>query len=223
MDPVFASEGANINNECGGTDSCIAAFCAVAGDISMEEAGAFLNAAGGNVEVALTLFFDQGGTGVRQNLEVCGATRQTVLASRKRVACASCDKDLLLDGQCTCEEYRIRCPYSDCQRVFAVRRGDLRCTKVRCGGNTYKGRFYQFRPHATRAQVESWLRDATWGDRTWEGWPGTVEGCGRPFRFPEECLVYSEQNDGVKITWDEVDAPEGAELVDIEGDYSRLT
>eukprot|EP00929_Paragymnodinium_shiwhaense_P068100 TRINITY_DN34227_c0_g1_i1.p1 TRINITY_DN34227_c0_g1~~TRINITY_DN34227_c0_g1_i1.p1 ORF type:complete len:233 (+),score=10.00 TRINITY_DN34227_c0_g1_i1:88-786(+) len=224
MDALHGPAPSQANAEC--CSDSILEFCSVAG---VEEATArrFLEIAGGDVNQAVTLFFETAPgadtEGSHSNERPAHSTTQdTSSPSRKRPCCASCLAELLPDGGCVCEEYRVRCPYQDCCRIYVVRRRDLRCCKVRCGGNTYEGRFYQFPRHGSRQKVEEWLNEADWQGQAWPGWPGTVEGCGRPFRFPSECLVYSEVNDGVATTWLDKDAPDGAQAADPDGDYTRV-
>lgn len=60
--------------------------------------------------------------------------------------------------------------------------------QVRCGGTIYEGQFWQLPQHASRAKILEWLQP-TWRGQTWAGWPGEVQGCGRPFRFPKDLSV----------------------------------
>ena len=60
--------------------------------------------------------------------------------------------------------------------------------QVRCGGTIYEGQFWQLPQHASRAKILEWLQP-TWRGQTWPGWPGAVQGCGRPFRFPTNLSV----------------------------------
>ena len=88
--------------------------------------------------------------------------------------------------------------------------------------NVYQNKSWQFPKHASRSDIASWL-DATYKGKTWEGWPGTVYGCGRPFCFPESPSL-GTGNIGVFLTWN--NATEG-DLEDIRsadptGDYSRV-
>lgn len=117
--------------------------------------------------------------------------------------------------------YNMQCPHPDCQRIYAVSKRDLRCRIVRCGGNVFGGKFYQLPPHASRAEVQEWFQNSEWNGRKWEGWPGRVEGCGRPFRFKTE-LDSAELNLGIFVTWADQDSPEGPAFVDPEGDYSKI-
>ena len=78
----------------------------------------------------------------------------------------------------------------------------------------FRGREYQLPKHGSRADVRKWLQES-WG---WDGWPGEVLGCGRPFRFPDESGL------GLFLTWsEELTGTEHPSSVDIEGDYSIAT
>eukprot|EP00971_Amphidinium_carterae_P196204 3892855-Amphidinium_carterae.1 len=118
--------------------------------------------------------------------------------------------------------YQILCPYPDCRRQYEVRRSDYRCKKVRCGGNTWQDKFWQFPQHASREDVVSWLVPE-WKGQRWDGWPGQVHGCGRPFSFPERADE-GVKNEGLYLSWDEQTSG-GIEAVltaDPEGNYSRV-
>ena len=111
-------------------------------------------------------------------------------------------------------EVLVTCPYEDCRRIYRVRRSDYRCRIARCGCAVYRGREYQLPKHGSRAEVRQWLQE-TWD---YEGWPGEVLGCGRPFRFPENSGL------AVFVTWaDEVTGALHPSSADQDGDYSVAT
>ena len=111
-------------------------------------------------------------------------------------------------------EVLVTCPYEDCRRMYRIRRADYRCRIVRCGCVVYQGREYQLPKHGSRADVRTWLQES-WG---WQGWPGEVFGCGRPFRFPDDSGL------GLFLTWSEqLTGVEHPSTVDAEGDYSIAT
>lgn len=187
-------------------DSEIANFCqAMACDT--EVARKFLLAADWDLSLAAQRFIDSAGA------------LDTSTSSR----CRRCGDWWLPQEGCLCgKAFQVRCPYDDCGRVYEVRGRDLRCRVARCGGNVYLGRFYQFPAHGRRQDIQDWLQVAEWGGQEWSGWPGSTEGCGRPFRFGDGLREFAP-NTGAFATWDDREAPQGPTSVDPDGDYSRVT
>lgn len=138
--------------------------------------------------------------------------------------CVRCDSVLASSGSCeACGTYVVRCPYLDCGRVYDIPSWDMRCKVFRCGGCMYWGKFYQFPQHGSRDKVAEFLNSSEYRGQKWEGWPGSVHGCGRPFSFIADRLTFSAMNNGEKLTWSDGECPQDDPLLaDPEGDYSPV-
>eukprot|EP00928_Gymnodinium_smaydae_P057363 TRINITY_DN40614_c0_g1_i1.p1 TRINITY_DN40614_c0_g1~~TRINITY_DN40614_c0_g1_i1.p1 ORF type:complete len:191 (-),score=25.07 TRINITY_DN40614_c0_g1_i1:77-649(-) len=139
--------------------------------------------------------------------------------------CCRCGQALETDGSCwarSCGMYLVRCPYAGCDRLYEVHWRQVRCAVFRCGGCIYNGKLYQFPQHGSREKVASFLQ-ADWSDdQSWPGWPGIAQGCGRPFRCVWDRLIFSDYNDGEKLTWDDRECAGDPVSMDPDGDYSRI-
>jgi len=89
--------------------------------------------------------------------EFCGATGASTEEAYWHLQERDGNLQKAVDAFLGLDVYGISCPYTDCRRLYEVRRDDFRCRNVRCGGVIYGGKFWQFPPHATREEIRAWL------------------------------------------------------------------